>query len=523
MKKNKSVRIIDNNEFVTKRKKTVEQILQLNKDLENNLLQLKISEEQLQTIFRSAPEAVVVIDEEGIIVKWNPKAEAIFGWTAAEVIGKNLHEVIIPERFREAHQKGFKHFMETKEGPVLNKLRELPALRKNNTEFDAGISISPMLLKSKYFLIGFISDITEQKLIEKKLIEYKHFFNHTADFACIANMQGYFEILNPNFEKILGYSEKELLKHQFVNLVHPDDLDSTLKEIEKLKTGAITLNFTNRYRQKEGSYLWFNWNITPEPVTGKLYAIARDITGQKKIEDALKQKSEELVHINNELEQFVYMASHDLQEPLRTISSFVELIDEQYSEKLDNDANQYLQFIVTATSKMQNLIKDLLDYSKVARNITFAIVDCNNILKEVIAEMGASIKESNAKITYAILPILKGNDIKLKQLFQNLLSNAIKFRKKNTTPEIKITVEEKDNEYLFCIKDNGIGIDEQYFEKLFIIFQRLNNASDYPGTGIGLATCKKIVALHNGKIWLKSKLGEGSTFYFTISKENLNK
>jgi light-regulated signal transduction histidine kinase (bacteriophytochrome) len=161
----------------------------------------------------------------------------------------------------------------------------------------------------------------------------------------------------------------------------------------------------------------------------------------------------------------------------------------------------------------------LLDYSRVGKNISFEPTDCNKILKEAIADLDSSIKESNAKITFAILPILKGNDIKLKQLFQNLISNAIKFRKKNTTPEIEITVEEKDKEYLFAIKDNGIGIEEQYFKKLFIIFQRLNNATEYPGTGIGLATCKKIVDLHHGKIWIESKLGAGSTFYFTISKE----
>lgn len=355
---------------------------------------------------------------------------------------------------------------------------------------------------------------------KKKPMEYKHLFNLTSAFACIANEQGYFEIINPNFEKILGYSEKELVENQFLTFVHPDDIDSTLKEIEKLKTGAITINFPIRFRKKDGNYLWFSWSVIPTPATGEFYAIARDITLQKKTEETLQKKSEELAHTNNDLEQFVYVASHDLQEPLRTISNFVGLIDKQYSKKLDKDANQYLKFIVTATTKMQNLIKDLLDYSRVTRNITFAKVDTNNILKEVLAEMGASIKENNAKITSATLPILKGNDIKLKQLFQNLISNAIKFHKKNIPPEIEISVEEKDKEFIFAIKDNGIGIEEQYFKKLFIAFQRLNNASDYPGTGIGLATCKKIVTLHNGRIWLKSKLGKGSTFYFTIPKEN---
>lgn len=170
---------------------------------------------------------------------------------------------------------------------------------------------------------------------------------------------------------------------------------------------------------------------------------------------------------------------------------------------------------------MQNLIKDLLEFSRVGRNIVLEEVNVNTVLEEVLADMNASIKESGAKINYSPLPVLNGNRTALKQLFQNLLSNAIKFRKSAVSPEIKITVEEKDAEYLFSIKDNGIGIDEQYKSKLFIIFQRLHTPAEYDGTGIGLATCKKIAELHNGEIWVESKVGDGATFYFTISK-NLN-
>ena len=230
----------------------------------------------------------------------------------------------------------------------------------------------------------------------------------------------------------------------------------------------------------------------------------------------------DLSSANKELEQFAYVASHDLQEPLRTISIFVGLLEEKYSGKIDEDTKQYLKFIVNATSKMQNLIKDLLDFSQIGRNISFAATDCNNILKEVIANIGATIKVSNAKITSTVLPVVIGNEIELRQLFQNLISNAIKFHKKNSNPEINITFVEKETEYLFAFKDNGIGLEEQYKDRIFIIFQRLHTATEYAGTGIGLATCKKIVALHNGNIWMESKLGHGSIFYFTIPKEKLN-
>jgi len=228
--------------------------------------------------------------------------------------------------------------------------------------------------------------------------------------------------------------------------------------------------------------------------------------------------NEDLISANKELEQFAYVASHDLQEPLRTISNFVGLLEEKYSGKNDEDTQRYLKFIVNAASRMQNLIKDLLELSRIGKNITFIAVDCNKVLETVITEIGLSIKESNADITFTVLPILTGYEIGLKQLFQNLISNSIKFRKKNVRLKIDISVEENVKEYLFAIKDNGIGIEEQYKNKIFIIFQRLHNVGEYPGTGIGLATCNKIVVLHNGKIWVESKLGEGSIFYFSIAK-----
>lgn len=237
------------------------------------------------------------------------------------------------------------------------------------------------------------------------------------------------------------------------------------------------------------------------------------------LEKKVLERTAKLEEINKEMEQFVYVASHDLQEPLRTISNYVGLIEMDHSDKLEPEVASYLKYVVNSTTKMQNLIKDLLDYSRVGKNIEFSTVDCNRLLEEVEMNLDASIKESHAKITSSRLPTLNGNETKLKQLFQNLLSNAIKFRRKGVSPEIEISVRESETEYLFSIKDNGIGIEKQYMGKLFIIFQRLNNAEDYPGTGIGLATCKKIVQIHKGVIWVESEYGNGSTFFFTIAKD----
>lgn len=234
----------------------------------------------------------------------------------------------------------------------------------------------------------------------------------------------------------------------------------------------------------------------------------------------LEVVNQKLVNSNQEMEQLVYAASHDLQEPLRTVTNYISLLQEDYSGVLDETAEKYLHFIKRSAGKMQELIKDLLDYSRIGRNITLNDVDCKKLIQDVINEMNATITENNAQISFKGLPALKGDETKLRQLFQNLISNAIKFRRKDVQPVITVTASEQDSMYLFSVKDNGIGINEKYIPKLFVIFQRLHSDKEYKGTGIGLATCKKIVLLHNGNIWVESKEGEGSTFYFLLPKEH---
>ncbi|OFY85876.1 MAG: hypothetical protein A3F72_16120 [Bacteroidetes bacterium RIFCSPLOWO2_12_FULL_35_15] len=362
----------------------------------------------------------------------------------------------------------------------------------------------------------------ERRAIEQK---FQTAFNLGSAPMAIQNLTDKkFTEVNEVSLKLFGFKRDEVIGHT------PDELhliDTSINEqLTKLLSEKGSLhNIETELYKKSGEKI--NTIISSEVIEldDQKYnqSVIIDITEKKKAEDELKQRTNELTEINKDLEQFVYIASHDLQEPLRTISNFVGLLDETYSGKTDEDTKQYLQFILTATERMQNQIKGLLDFTRDRKNVPFVSVDLNKILKEVVTDLDISIKECNAKITYSPLPVLVGCEEELKQLFQNLISNALKFRKKNGTPEIEITVEEKDTEYLFAIKDNGIGIEEKHFDKLFIIFQRLNITDRYQGTGIGLAICKKIINLHNGKIWVKSKLNEGSVFYFTISKLLKNK
>lgn len=235
-------------------------------------------------------------------------------------------------------------------------------------------------------------------------------------------------------------------------------------------------------------------------------------------EQALLNKNKELERQNKELEQFTYIASHDLQEPLRTLTSINQLFQDEFRGKLNERGDTYLKFINQSAQRMQLLVKGLLDYSKIGKLDNFTEVDCNQVISEVLADISLTIKESKAKITIENLPIVRGYKTELNQLFQNLIVNAIKFKDKDVIPEIEISATELEKEWLFSVKDNGIGIDENDKEKIFVIFRRLHDRSKYEGTGIGLSNCKKIVELHNGNIYVESVLGKGSTFLFTIPK-----
>ncbi len=228
--------------------------------------------------------------------------------------------------------------------------------------------------------------------------------------------------------------------------------------------------------------------------------------------------NEELEKMNKELEQFVYTASHDLREPLRTTSSFVQLFQKQYKGKLDDKADAYLSYIIQASTRMKTLIEDLLEYSRVGNKMELQKVDCTVILQEVMTDLGTALSEAGAEINSDQLPVIIGYRTGIKQIFQNLVTNAVKFRKKEETPKIRISAGMKDDAWQFSFSDNGIGIDQQHIEKIFIIFQRLHTRKEYEGSGIGLAHCKKIVELHGGKIWVESRPGEGTTFHFTIPK-----
>jgi len=283
---------------------------------------------------------------------------------------------------------------------------------------------------------------------------------------------------------------------------------------------------------------WFKLLVVLSIVGGSIGVYTMRVrtikTQKRKLEQQVQEQTEELIKAagkaeqankdlarkNKEMEQFAYIASHDLQEPLRTTSSFVGLLQKQYQGKLDEKADKYFAYILEASDRMRMLIKNLLDFSRIGNKKELEQLDCDKMLNKLLADLGVAISEAGAEIEYGPLPVISCYAAEVKQLFQNLITNAIKFRKKETSPEINISVQKNKGYWEFAFKDNGIGIEEKHNEKIFDIFQRLHTRAEYEGSGIGLSHCKKIVELHHGKIWVESKPGEGSIFYFTIPQNN---
>lgn len=304
------------------------------------------------------------------------------------------------------------------------------------------------------------------------------------------------------------------------SVIHPEDLPGLLEKIEQSRKNLTPYFADYRTIHPNDEVHWNRAISQPEQKPdGKVvwHGIFQNITEQRKLEE-IQKFAQELKVKNKEMEQFAYVASHDLQEPLRTIRSYSGLLNRRFNDQLGADGQQFLNFIGDASLRMSNLIKGLLEYSQIGSDRRVSTVDCNVLLQEILQDLNSSISKNQAKIKVNHLPTLQGYKVELRQLFQNLISNAIKFHKAGEAPVIEIHATEKQNYWQFSVKDNGIGIDPKYQSKIFTIFQRLHRPNDYEGTGIGLAQCKKIVEMHHGQIWLESTEGQGATFFFNLKK-----
>ena len=471
---------------------------------------LKLSNIYNRSLIEASLDPLVTIGPNGKITDVNKATEKVTGYSRDELIGTDFMNYFSePEKAKKGYQKVFK------EGLVFDYELEIQNKKGN---------VTPVLFNASVYkdesgeVIGVFAaarDITERKQMEKEPESISLLPKENPNPVIRLNQGRKISFINTAGQRMLtdcGCATNQEVPTEITEIAVVALNDGIRHEFE--------YNYTNK------TYLI---TFAPFPQADYVNVYFRDVTELKKAEKILKLKIEELVRSNEELEQFAYVSSHDLQEPLRMITSYLQLLQRRYQGNLDDKADKYIHFAVDGAARMQNLIIDLLEYSRVGKGDDEPeSIDCEFILNKVLFDIKAVINENNVTISHDPLPKVMADSTQMVQVFQNLIINGIKFHGEDT-PKIHISAEKKESEWIFSVQDNGIGIDPQYSERIFEIFKRLNSRDRYPGTGIGLAICKKIVERHGGYIWVESELGKGSTFYFTlpinpaeIQKSNFN-
>lgn len=362
---------------------------------------------------------------------------------------------------------------------------------------------------------GSLTDVHERHLAATEL---DRFINLSVDLVCIVDVDGHFARVSPSFVETLGYAETELLGVPLADFVHPDDLEASTAEIGAVVGSRSTGRFQSRFRHSNGKWVWLSWTARPDS-TGRVYAIARDVTDERRARDELAQHAAQLELTNEELEQFAYVASHDLQEPLRTIASYAGLLESRYASDLDSDGRDFLAFMREAADRMRALIRALLDYSRLGRRpVSPEPVDLTAVAERVVGDLHASIDATGADVQIEPLPRTHCDGVLMSLVFQNLISNAIKFRG-DEPPVVRVSAERTPKGWRIDVADNGIGINDIHRDRIFEVFKRLHPRTRYDGTGIGLAVCRRVVQQHGGTIWCTGAPEGGSVFRFVLPSQ----
>ena len=493
-------------------------ILKMNIDITER----KRAEEKIQILanaVESSDDAIITQSLDGIITSWNKGAEKVYGYSAEGVLRKHI-SILEPDNLKGEIKQLVGKIKQGKEIQHYETLR----LKKDGTTINISVTLSPVFDSTgKLIAIAAIArDITKRKKGEEALrlsnIYNRSLIEASLDPLVTIGYDGKITDVNTSTEFVTGYSRDELIGTDFMDyFTEPEKAKEGYQEV--FNEGFVS-DYALEIQHRDGSItpVLYNASVYKDEygeVIG-VFAAARDITERKKAEEMLKLKIEELARSNAELEQFAYVSSHDLQEPLRMISSYLQLLQRRYQGKLDDKADKYIYYAVDGASRMQNLINDLLEFSRVTtRGREHEPTNCEFILNQVLSNLEIFIKENKATVSHGYLPEVIADYTQLIQIFQNLIINGIKFHSEEA-PKINISAKKKESEWVFSVRDNGIGIEPQYSEKIFEVFKRLHKKEEYPGTGIGLAICKKIIERHGGRIWVESELGKGSTFYFTL-------
>ena len=496
-------------------------------EITRDLSETKESGAKYLGLLEAAPDAMVVVNQSGEIVLVNLQAEKQFGYRRDELLGQKVGS-IVPDGFAERLVADGLRSAEDALAQQIGTGIELTARRKDGSEFPIEIMLSPLRSPEGILVTAAIRDISARKAAEAHLVQmegrYRGLLEAAPDAMVVVNQQGEIVLLNLQAEKQFGYHRDELLGQKLTNII-PEGfaerlIADGLRSAEDALAQQIGTGLELTALRKDGSRFPMELMLSPlESDTGTLVTAAiRNITMRNAASIQMLHTVEELKRSNEELQQFAYVASHDLQEPLRMVASYVALIARRYKGKLDADADEFISFAVDGAKRMQALIQDLLTFSRVgSKGAELVKTSSEEALKRAITNLRVAIADSGARVTHDPLPSVLADEIQLTQLFQNLVGNAIKYRRAET-PGVHITARQNGTKkWIFSVQDNGLGIEPQYFERIFGMFQRLHGREEFSGTGMGLAICKKIVERHGGDISVESTIGQGSTFRFPLT------
>jgi PAS domain S-box-containing protein len=494
-------------------------------DLENEIQERRRAEEEAtakEERFRAFVEsvedyAIFMIDPEGVVLSWNHGAERMKGYKAEEIVGQSFSRFYTAEdRASGSPERALHLAVETGrfEG-------EGWRVRKDGSRFLVNVVMRAMR-DSEGVLRGF-SKVTRD-LTASREMEARHqlVLEAVPSAIVILNPAGRIEYGNAQAEFLFEWSRAEMVGEPIEILMPSRRREAQGGYLKTLLDGATHPSAQPAEEflglRKSGSEFPLEFRVSQlhTKAGGELLIAFQDLTERKMAADLLAKKVVELRHSNEELEQFAHVASHDLQEPLRMVASYVQLLSRRYKGRLDADADEFIDFAVDGTQRMKRLIEDLLRYSRLGRRMAATKnFPSEQAVREALHNLKAAIEESHAEITWDPLPEVTAVELQLVQVFQNLIGNAIKYSG-DRSPQVHIAAKKHEMEWVFSVSDNGIGIDPEYFDRIFAIFQRLHGGGQYEGTGVGLAICKRILMQQGGRIWVESNSGAGSTFYFSL-------
>jgi len=473
-----------------------------------------------EVLLDGAPDALVAVDPEGLIRVVNRQTQVLFGYDREELTGRSV-ELLVPQSLRgivQTHRQSDSAHPQT--GAVGGEL-ELMGRRRDGTEFPVEINLGFVDTAEGPLVTAAVRDITARRSMGPTHRRLAAVLEYAGDAIITESPDGVITSWSKGAERLYGHTEGDVLGRPSSLLTppgHDDVLAAMLRDVRA--TGGAVRRETTLAR-KDGTAVAVAVTVSPildgNGDVSEIAVIAGDITQRIRAEDGLAERTRQLERENAELAQFAYVAAHDLQEPLRKVASFCTLLARRYEGRLDDQADVYISYAVDGATRMQQLVNDLLMFCRMGETQEETVeVDCNAVVDRVRRDLAAAIEESGADVVVTgPLPTVLGEETRVAQLFGNVIGNAVKFHG-TEPPLVSVSAARDGAEWRFSVADNGIGIEPQYCDRVFAVFQRLHTRAEYPGTGIGLALCKKIVEACGGRIWFESSPGEGTTFSWTM-------